>query len=169
MTHGDDELIRSCGDCAMCCYVLGIEDDETARTDDGEKLCKPKDQWCRHCSGHNCKIYDRRPKACRNFTCDWLRHEMMPEYWYPKKSKIVMMSRMVSGFILITFAVHRKYPLRWREEPYYSFIKKVATEGVRQGQCLTRVVVGDDKWSILPDEDVLIPQEYSGLESQNAA
>ena len=56
--------------------------------------------------------------------------------------------------------VHDKYPLRWREEPYYSDIKSWAVHGLQADTWVTEVVVRDQLWVILPDKDILITSEY---------
>lgn len=53
---------RACGECTACCEVLAIE---------APTLRKPAGILCRHCSGHNCQIYDQRPDPCRAFYCLW--------------------------------------------------------------------------------------------------
>ena len=56
--------------------------------------------------------------------------------------------------------VHDKYPLRWREEPYYSDIKSWAVHGLQADTWITEVVVRDQLFVILPDKDILITSEY---------
>ncbi len=56
---------RSCGDCTLCCKLIGIPE-----------LEKPPGTWCLRCTiGKGCQIYDTRPEACRNFRCAWLADE----------------------------------------------------------------------------------------------
>ncbi len=53
---------RTCGGCTACCKAMPIAEIE-----------KPVGVWCRHCSRkHGCRIYDERPKGCRDFQCQWL-------------------------------------------------------------------------------------------------
>lgn len=59
-------LERSCGDCMMCCKLLGISE-----------LRKHKDQWCPHARAKcGCQIYEDRPVECRNYECAWLQGAM---------------------------------------------------------------------------------------------
>lgn len=55
---------RRCGDCAACCTTHAVD-----------ALQKAAGTACSHLrSGTKpCANYDRRPAACRNFTCLWLR------------------------------------------------------------------------------------------------
>ena len=64
------------------------------------------------------------------------------------------------GETRLVCAVHDKYPLRWREEPYYSDIKSWAIHGLQADTWVTEVVVRDQLWIILPNRDILITSEY---------
>jgi len=53
---------RPCGDCTMCCKLIGV----------GPPLDKPMNRWCEHCDiGKGCKIYSDRPEECKTFYCGW--------------------------------------------------------------------------------------------------
>ncbi len=55
-------VVRSCGECTACC-----------KTHEIESLQKPANKWCEHCViGVKCSIYERRPKACIEYSCAWL-------------------------------------------------------------------------------------------------
>src|SRR5262249_18269352 len=118
---------RSCGECSMCCHRYPLEE-----------IDKPKMTWCQHCSpGNGCKIYERRPQVCRDFACVWLRSDLAG-HWFPKRSKIIVRDFAYKGTNLLIFNVDHRYPTRWREEPYFSEIKKIANE--------YNVVVSDGKY-----------------------
>jgi len=51
---------RICGSCTGCCTALGVTE-----------LQKPVDTPCAHACG-GCKIYDARPRSCRDYSCAWL-------------------------------------------------------------------------------------------------
>lgn len=58
-----EKVVRSCGECTACCKTHQIE-----------SLQKPQGIWCVHCSiGVGCKVYDQRPKECREYACEWLK------------------------------------------------------------------------------------------------
>ena len=57
---------NSCGGCTACCKTPYI---------DAPGLRKPSHQMCQHCTGVGCGIYDKRPEACREFRCLWLRSQ----------------------------------------------------------------------------------------------
>ena len=78
----------SCGDCTLCCKVLGISD-----FPDGYKT--PANSWCKYCepAGAKCTIYEDRPKSCRTFECQWLMSQRsdipMPDYMRPDRIKVM--------------------------------------------------------------------------------
>lgn len=54
--------MRQCGSCQLCCIIPPHSG-----------LDKPGAQRCCHLSRtKGCKVYDRRPRACRLFRCQWL-------------------------------------------------------------------------------------------------
>lgn len=64
------QLKAQCGECKLCCKVLGVPDVTTPGT------------WCTHCDIHGakgCTIYDTRPGNCRDFECGWLTNNGAPE------------------------------------------------------------------------------------------
>ena len=74
---------RQCGDCSLCCKVLGIPE-----------LEKPKDVWCPNfAAGAGCRIYADRPPSCRNFACQWLTDLTMGPEWKPSVCKLVLDSK----------------------------------------------------------------------------
>ena len=51
---------RNCEDCNMCCKLPSIPN------------IKKDYEWCSNCDiGIGCKIYDKRPKKCKDFYCLW--------------------------------------------------------------------------------------------------
>lgn len=55
-----DNTGNECGNCTACCLTHAVH-----RT-------KPAGIWCQFCDQHQgCIIYDRRPKDCRDFLCEW--------------------------------------------------------------------------------------------------
>jgi len=57
----------------------------------------------------------------------------------------------------ITINVEQRYFERWREEPYYSDIRRLALRGLKQSngdRFATRVVVGARSWLILPHREI---------------
>jgi hypothetical protein len=151
------ELNRSCGSCSLCCRVMGVPG------------VKPDHEWCQHAlsaktgakgtlvPGGGCKIYAHRPEACRAFSCMWLLDEKIKDYWYPLKSRIVI-NVVLGPPKTVGFVVDPSYPNRWREEPWFSDIKRMAQAGIdgRIGEKWTTVVmIKDERIPIIGRERLL--------------
>ncbi|MCB1748551.1 MAG: hypothetical protein H6977_11820 [Gammaproteobacteria bacterium] len=76
-------MSRECGDCTLCCKVLGIE---------AEGFASAQGEWCVHCdkAGGGCRIYDTRPEECDLFSCLWLQQPELPEELKPSRCRVVI-------------------------------------------------------------------------------
>lgn len=72
-------MSRSCGECSACCKVYAIKE-----------LKKQANQWCKHCPGSGCSIYQNRPGVCRDFECLWLLSPDLSDSLRPDRSKVVL-------------------------------------------------------------------------------
>lgn len=107
-------LPRSCGSCAMCCYLGEIEG------------FKPYNQWCSACSTQTrCDRYDTRPTPCRQFQCLYTMSDL-PEAWYPPVSHMVVSRHSTPA--RMTVLVDPETPLIWREGAYLSQLQAWAVE-----------------------------------------
>lgn len=68
---------RSCGECTVCCTLLGVPE-----------LNKGAYEACSKLDG-NCTVYSSRPKSCRDFECLWLQDIGLPEH-RPDRSGLVL-------------------------------------------------------------------------------
>jgi hypothetical protein len=129
---------RSCGDCALCCKVMGIQE-----------LEKPPGSWCPHCVGGKlCGRYETRPGECRTFNCGYLTQAHIDEAWKPNKSKIVL----VAGPNSIMAYVDPGSPAAWRKEPYYSNLRQWSANALPTlGQVCVRI--GRRVIAILPNSE----------------
>ena len=130
---------RQCGDCSLCCKVLGIPE-----------LDKPKDAWCPNfASGTGCRIYEDRPPSCHDFSCRWLNDPAMGPEWKPSVCKMVLDSRPR----LLTVHVDPAVSQPWRGQPYYGVLKRLSAQGLTRNVI---VLVMEKKRSIviLPDREV---------------
>lgn len=142
---------RKCGACSMCCRLLDVPE-----------INKPKHNWCQHCRPGNggCTIYDQRPGICRSYACQWLMYPLVfGDEWFPPKAKIVADFHFEdNGAIIARFHVDPRFPNRWREEPYYSKIRRFALAGLRgelDGRQFQTIVSIKGKWTlILPHKEV---------------
>jgi hypothetical protein len=81
---------RVCGGCTACCRTHRIPE-----------LEKPEGDWCIYCKiGRGCRIYDERPKTCRDFRCAWLTG-LENEEERPDKTGIVPDYKQVKGWGLV--------------------------------------------------------------------
>src|SRR5262245_3163205 len=141
---------RECGKCSLCCRLLSIPE-----------INKPRDVWCHHCHpGRGCRIYEQRPDVCRGYKCLWLIDSEFDDRWFPAKAKIIVDVSIENGKAFLRFTVDPHHPNRWREEPYYSTIKKYALQGLRGEllrtgeQCTTIVILKGKSTLILPDKEI---------------
>ena len=135
MTNGR----RECGDCSLCCKVLGIPE-----------LDKPKDQWCPNFApGAGCSIYKDRPPSCRNFICRWLTDPGMGPEWKPSVCKMVIDSRPSLFVVHVDPAVTRP----WTAEPYFSVLKRLSAQGLSKN-VMVMVIERRRTIVILPDREV---------------
>ena len=57
-------LMRKCEDCSLCCKLPEIN---------YFKKKKQSFSWCKECNiSVGCKIYNERPKGCKDFTCAYV-------------------------------------------------------------------------------------------------
>ncbi|MBO6949220.1 MAG: hypothetical protein JJ855_14650 [Rhodospirillales bacterium] len=76
-----EEQVRDCGDCTLCCKITRIDTPE---------LQSLPGTWCQHCTpGKGCGNYENRPKVCRTFVCLWAQGKV-PIELKPNKVKAVM-------------------------------------------------------------------------------
>lgn len=69
------QVERICGDCTLCCKVLGIKE-----------LGKAPNIYCQHAvKGKGCGIYETRPESCQSFRCLWLNNNRFPNWAKPNK------------------------------------------------------------------------------------
>lgn len=76
-------LQNSCGTCAVCCHALGFNAQEGYSKKAGE--------WCKHCTGTGCGIYETRYKLCQLYLCGWRKLPQLGEEWRPDRSGVLLM------------------------------------------------------------------------------
>ena len=114
MTLPDIVPGRSCENCTLCCKVLGIAE-----------LAKARNDVCTHCDWRKgCQIYIQRPGACRDFDCSYLLSPSLDDAWKPTTSHLVL-GYMADADVTLVY-VDPDHPGIWRQEPYYSRIKRWA-------------------------------------------
>jgi hypothetical protein len=86
-----------------------------------EEINKPGGSWCIQCvPGGGCKIYDRRPKQCRDYECAWLAHAF-PDWLKPNKVHFVIVAKEKS----ITLHVDQHYPSAWKHRRVLDYFENL--------------------------------------------
>ena len=107
--------VKSCGDCGLCCKLMGV----TA-------LEKPAGKWCSHFTKNaRCAVYDDRPRDCRVFNCTWLLTESLDERWKPSACGFLMHAD--AGRLIVECDGAR--PQAWRAAPYGPTLARWAAAG----------------------------------------
>jgi hypothetical protein len=133
---------RGCSGCTMCCKLLSVEE-----------LSTPPLSWCPHCiTKSGCGIYDDRPTECRQFYCEYLLDARLGDYWKPSRCKMVVVLEDYANALVIHTDPSR--PHVWRQEPYWSDIRRWARAAARKGR---QVIVWED------DRKIVISPESPGL------
>ena len=134
---------KQCGDCALCCKVMRIEE-----------IAKARHVMCGHFrKGVGCGVYETRPRACAQFVCLWLADEKMDATWRPDRSRFVMW-----GAEQLMVDVDPAYPDAWKREPYYSKLKQ-ACDRRRPGAVDVVVRNGREVFILFPEADVSLGAE----------
>ena len=101
----------------------------------------------------------RYPNVCREWNCEWLSNAEVPDEWQPLRSKMVMTYVRDGGADKLVVHVDAGSPLAWRNEPYYSQLKKWAQKLIERGEGgMINVYVRNRVIAILPDKDVDLGQ-----------
>jgi hypothetical protein len=132
---------RSCKGCTLCCKLLAISE-----------LAKPSAVWCRHCDVKaGCRIHGSHPAECKDFFCGYLTNAALDEHWAPTRCKMVL-TYDAAHAPRLSVHVDPGRANAWREEPYYSQIKRWAVAAAaKRGQVI--VWQGRSTIAVLPDRD----------------
>jgi uncharacterized protein len=112
--------MRACGDCSLCCKLLEI--DAAVAPEVGDK---PAGVLCRHCTSPGCKIYERRPKLCADFRCQWLADEKLGDHWFPPTAGMLLAFSEAEA----TMYVVEDRPGAHRKQPYAFDIARMTRWG----------------------------------------
>jgi|SRR5215468_8732406 len=155
ITQRSTRIGRQCGGCSLCCFMLDVVE-----------LAKPQNMWCPNCRlGEGCAIYHDRPGICRGYTCAWLVNGSWPDYWYPLQSKMIIdFEALPDRPVTLRVHCHPSYPDVWRQEPYFTDLKRRAERG-QTGPNRYRVMIGNGReWThlVLPDGAVPLAAQKPG-------
>src|SRR5471030_90014 len=76
-----DQAENSCGDCAVCCFALRVDE-----------LAKPAGMLCQNCTGKGCGIYETRFDICKGFLCGYRLLPALGDAWRPDRSGVLIMT-----------------------------------------------------------------------------
>lgn len=120
---GNEVPGRTCSGCTLCCSLFGIVE-----------LKKPVFTICKHCViGKGCKIYEVRPPTCAGFLCSYRTSAVLPEYWNPKVCGMVVFREVNGEADIVSIVCSSGAKHRWKQEPYWSDIKRMAAVGIQHG------------------------------------
>jgi len=156
--------VAACGECTLCCKVLGIEirGGERRLSDLTEDGNKPIDEWCLHCSQeHGCRIYeeDDKPIACADFECWWLQSQRtdmkMPLEERPDKVRGVLVSNP-DGVVTVNVSVEDHGA--WRRGKLSKMIGRLDRAGL-----VVFAACGDERYAV-SDEAVKLVERGVKIE-----
>lgn len=125
---------RECGECQMCCTLMGVK-----------QLEKHPNQPCEHQCPTGCAIHDSRPQECRTYQCQWRFDESFPEELRPDRvGCIIDIHETPLGPGVVC---HQTRPNQWREDPIMGILMQLA----KHHQCFVYVIHGNDRQAIFPD------------------
>jgi hypothetical protein len=124
--------MTGCGECALCCKVMGVPE-----------LGKPRGLWCRHCDHQSCRIYADRPRSCRDFECLWLLSQRQPDARLPRemrpdRSRVVMTVAKDGRSLIVHVDPDR--PGHWRRRKVQQIIDRFLAAGEK-----VIVAIGDQR------------------------
>lgn len=83
-------LTRSCNGCTACCQGWLVGSAYEHQFWPGRP--------CHYVMESGCSIHDVAPKdPCKDFKCAWLMDENIPEWFYPKKSKVILANKKINN------------------------------------------------------------------------
>jgi hypothetical protein len=125
---------RACSGCTLCCSVLGIVE-----------LKKPVFKICKYSViGKGCKIYDMKPATCSGFLCTYRTSASVPEYWHPKICGMVLHSETAGQNSMLSIICSSGAKHRWKKEPYWSDITRIAATLHAQDGGFVRIIRKDE-------------------------
>ena len=112
----------SCDGCTACCKIMQVRE-----------LEKAGNVWCEHCNiGAGCRIYDDRPKSCRDFECVWLQTQKgikpLALELRPDHSKVVISTTNDGKDIVLNVGTDR--PDAWNHGAAAKLVSSMLQDGI---------------------------------------
>lgn len=125
MSAENEEVMKPCGECSMCCKLLQIVKADNFPFD------KPAGQWCKHCNpGKGCGIFNTPdlPILCKTYHCGWQANFDWPDYMRPDKCHAIFSKQEdFEGAEVIHVVFDPTYP---QNEGVLGFIRELRQRGV---------------------------------------
>jgi Fe-S-cluster containining protein len=127
-------MARECGDCQLCCELIGVEE-----------LGKHPHNVCQYQCDTGCSIHNARPRECRTYQCQWRSDEDVPEELRPDKlGCIVDVHETPLGLAIV---VHQRYPNQWQEPHIAELLGRLA----KHNEAWIYALYGNDRQAIFPE------------------
>lgn len=121
--------MSACGECNVCCTVMGVDE-----------ISKAPGVSCHHLCNKGCSIYQFRPASCKEFECLWLqmqeRETPLPKALRPDRCGVMFVPAPIED----TVAAHCES----REAFDDPLVQRHVMRWLREGISVVRIV-GDDK------------------------
>lgn len=120
-----DKAMSGCGDCKLCCKLMGVVDVPPAG--------KPLNEWCQHCDREpgkpGCGIQATKPQTCAEYQCFWLAsqewgEERMPDWLRP--DRVGFLINPLDADKGLAVKVDPDTPDAWRFAPVLRFLQLLA-------------------------------------------
>lgn len=170
-------MTRECGGCTKCCKLVPVVEGRFINGRQVSGMNKPAGQRClyqRRSKG--CSIYDRRPMACRTWSCRWLVEDDTANLSRPDRSHCVidiMPDIIVANgerLQIIQIWVDPSHPDAWRTPEMLAYIDRRGAENIatlirydsKKGIVVFSPSISSDKqWHEISDTDpsvTVVPQ-----------
>lgn len=111
--------MRSCGNCTLCCKLLGLKE---------SKKVGDVGTYCSFCDKNvGCTIYEDRGPDCENFNCLWLSQTQIPDSYRP--DKLHVMFELPAASLIYIGHVDPDYPDAWKNINVHIIIDKINKAG----------------------------------------
>ena len=113
--------MKACGDCGLCCKLIGVKE-----------LEKAPHVWCRYFKkSSGCTVYESRPQGCADFACDWLLDEQLDDAWRPDRAGFILHTS--DGGRVLNVDVEPANPSAWKRSPSQDTLRLWAGRGAADG------------------------------------
>ena len=98
--------MSSCGDCRVCCEVLGFTG-KSAHFDkykEAESFGVIFDAWspCNKLCSVGCSIHHDKPKICSEFYCSYITEDLLDKYWPAKCGFVAYVNEESNALFIIS-------------------------------------------------------------------